>query len=108
MARDREFNPAEALQSAIRVFWERGYGDTSVDALVNDFFTELTGVMRACLVRAADAGEIAGSADIDVLATCLVTEFQAAPMLAASGHSRGRERSPPEIRAARARVDSLD
>ena len=31
MARPQEFNPQEALQTAINLFWEKGYHDTSVD-----------------------------------------------------------------------------
>ena len=34
MARHREFDPQAALQTAIRVFWEKGYGATSVDDVV--------------------------------------------------------------------------
>ena len=34
MSRTREFNPDETLQTAIRVFWEKGYSDTSVDEIV--------------------------------------------------------------------------
>lgn len=34
MARPREFDPREALQTAIEVFWEKGYHDGSVDEVV--------------------------------------------------------------------------
>ena len=34
MARPREFDPKEALQTAIEVFWEKGYFDASVDEVV--------------------------------------------------------------------------
>jgi TetR/AcrR family transcriptional repressor of nem operon len=34
MARQREFDPGEALQTAIALFWEKGYYDTSVDEVV--------------------------------------------------------------------------
>lgn len=34
MARPREFDPKVALQTAIQVFWEKGYYDTSVDEVV--------------------------------------------------------------------------
>ncbi len=34
MARPREFDPKAALQSAIDVFWEKGYCDASVDEVV--------------------------------------------------------------------------
>jgi len=34
MARTREFDPDEVLQTAIEVFWEKGYADTSVEEIV--------------------------------------------------------------------------
>ncbi len=34
MARPREFNPNDALQTAIELFWEKGYYDASVDEVV--------------------------------------------------------------------------
>jgi len=34
MARPREFNPNEVLQTAIELFWEKGYFDSSVDEVV--------------------------------------------------------------------------
>ena len=34
MARPREFDPNDALQSAIELFWEKGYYDSSVDEVV--------------------------------------------------------------------------
>ena len=34
MARHREFDPSAALQTAIQVFWEKGYTATSVDEVV--------------------------------------------------------------------------
>ncbi len=41
MARPREFEPTEALQRAMMLFWEKGYEDTSMADLV-----EATGVSR--------------------------------------------------------------
>lgn len=41
MARNREFEPKEALEKAMLVFWQKGYADTSIDDLV-----EATGVSR--------------------------------------------------------------
>lgn len=41
MARTREFDPTEALDQAMVLFWERGFSDTSMEDLV-----ELTGVSR--------------------------------------------------------------
>ena len=34
MARQREFDPNEVLQTAIELFWEKGYFDSSVDEVV--------------------------------------------------------------------------
>ena len=31
MARNREFDPTEALEKAMMVFWQKGYVDTSID-----------------------------------------------------------------------------
>ena len=41
MARNREFDPTEALEKAMMVFWQKGYVDTSIDDLV-----DATGVSR--------------------------------------------------------------
>ena len=41
MARPRTFEPAEALTSAMQVFWRKGYAETSYDDLVSE-----TGVSR--------------------------------------------------------------
>ena len=41
MARTREFDPTEALDQAMALFWERGFTDTSMEDLV-----ESTGVSR--------------------------------------------------------------
>jgi len=41
MARTRAFAPDEALEKAMQVFWAKGYGETSIDDLV-----EATGVSR--------------------------------------------------------------
>lgn len=41
MARNREFDPKEALEKAMMVFWQKGYVDTSIDDLV-----DATGVSR--------------------------------------------------------------
>ena len=41
MARVREFDPQEAIQSAMNVFWRSGYGDTTMEDIVSE-----TGVSR--------------------------------------------------------------
>lgn len=41
MARIREFDPDEALDKAMKVFWQKGYANTSIEDLVN-----ATGVNR--------------------------------------------------------------
>ena len=178
MARPREFNPNDALQTAIELFWEKGYYDASVDEVVKrsgvakygiygtfgtkrelfikalnqyasdrhqdiqrpirkpdaslpeilaffkdaprlmtqandrrgclivntgielglrdpeirdfvrDVFRDIARVLRGCLARAVEKGELETSKDIAGLATYLATEFRTALMLARSGHSR--------------------
>ncbi len=178
MARPQEFNPQEALQTAINLFWEKGYYDASVDEVVKrsgvakygiygtfgtkrelfmkalaqyaqdrrhdlqrplrepdaslpavlaffqkvpervtakshpggcllcnigmelgsrdpeirDFikgvFRDFAHVVRQCLERAVQKGELAKSTDLASLAAYLVTELRTALMLARSGHSR--------------------
>lgn len=41
MAREREFDPTQALDRAVTLFWERGYSETSMEDLV-----DTTGVSR--------------------------------------------------------------
>lgn len=41
MAREREFDPTQALDQAVALFWERGYRETSMEDLV-----DTTGVSR--------------------------------------------------------------
>ncbi len=41
MAREREFDPTQALDQAVALFWERGYSETSIEDLV-----DTTGVSR--------------------------------------------------------------
>ena len=41
MPRTREFDPDQALEQALGLFWQRGYADTSMEDLV-----EVTGVSR--------------------------------------------------------------
>jgi TetR/AcrR family transcriptional repressor of nem operon len=178
MARPREFNPQDVLQTAIELFWEKGYYDASVDEVVKrsgvakygiygtfgtkrelfqkaltqyasdrhadiqrpirqpgaslpevltffsavprlttqknarrgclicntgvelglrdpqigdfvkKFFRDTAVVLKACLARAVEKGELAASTDVTGLATYLAIEFRTSLMLAASGHSR--------------------
>ncbi len=178
MARPREFDPKDVLQTAIELFWEKGYYDASVDEVVKrsgvakygiygtfgtkrelfmkaltqfatdrhqdiqrpirkpdaslpeilaffkdapklmtpennphgclitntgielglkdpeirdfvmDFFRDTAKVLKRCLSRAVEKGELDASIDIAELATYLATEFRTALMLAASGYSR--------------------
>ena len=44
MARPKEFNPEHALEKAMRLFWQSGYENTSLDALMRE-----TGVARQSL-----------------------------------------------------------
>jgi TetR/AcrR family transcriptional regulator, transcriptional repressor for nem operon len=52
MARPRQFDPDEVLDRSMRAFWEHGYGDTSVDHLV-----EATGVRPGSLYNAFRGGK---------------------------------------------------
>jgi TetR/AcrR family transcriptional repressor of nem operon len=187
MARPREFDPQATLQTAIQVFWEKGYANTSVDEIVqrsgvakygiygtfgnkealfkkvlaqyasdrhqdmqefirrpgaalaeiqeffaaapglvtqadhpkgclvcntgvelgerdpalrdyvNDFFDEIAQVLRRCLVRAVDQGELVPPPNLDRLATYLATEFRTALMLARSGVSQAEIEQHLEI-----------
>lgn len=177
MPRPREFDPQAALQTAIQVFWEKGYYDTSVDevvkhsgvakygiygtfgpkrelfkkalsqyasdrhqdiqspirrpgaslpeiqeffdkvphlitqedyphgclmcstgievglrdpeinAVVKDFFADIAKVLKGCLTRAIQKGELNPQEELDALAIYLTTEFRCALMLARSGHA---------------------
>ncbi len=178
MARPREFDPQAALQTAIEVFWEKGYFDASVDEVVKrsgvakygiygtfgpkrelfkkvlaqftrnfrqniqlplrkpdaslpavvaffkevpkrvtqknhpggcllcnigmevgsrdpeirDFikgvFRDFANVMKRCLERAVEKGQLQKSTDLASLAAYLVTELRTSLLLARSGHSR--------------------
>jgi TetR/AcrR family transcriptional repressor of nem operon len=52
MPRPRQFDPEEVLDRSMREFWEHGYRDTSVDALV-----EATGVRPGSLYHAFRGGK---------------------------------------------------
>ena len=67
---------------------EVGLRDPEIRDFVKDFFRDLAGVMKRCLERAIEKGQLRESTDVASLATYLVTEFRASLMLARSGHSR--------------------
>ena len=52
MARPREFDEDEVLQSALRVFWEKGYEGTALTDLL-----EATGLTKSSLYKAFDSKE---------------------------------------------------
>jgi TetR/AcrR family transcriptional regulator, transcriptional repressor for nem operon len=52
MARPRKFDPDDVLDEAMRQFWQHGYGDTSVDSLV-----EATGVQPGSLYNTFKGGK---------------------------------------------------
>ncbi len=67
---------------------ELGSKDPEIRDFVMDFFRGTAKVLKHCLARAVEKGELDTSKDIAELATYLATEFRTALMLAASGHSR--------------------
>ena len=67
---------------------ELGLRDPEIGDFVKDFFSETATVLKGCLARAIDKGELDTSIDITELANYLATEFRTALMLAASGHSQ--------------------
>lgn len=66
---------------------ELGKRDAEINDFVSDFFMDVSEVMKACLKRAVEKGEIEASKDISGLAVFLATEFRTSLMLAASGVS---------------------
>lgn len=67
---------------------ELGLRDPEIGDFVKNFFRDTAKVLKTCLARAVEKGELAASTDVAALATFLATEFRTALMLAASGHSR--------------------
>jgi TetR/AcrR family transcriptional repressor of nem operon len=67
---------------------ELGLRDPEIRDFVMEFFRDTAKVLKRCLARAVEKGELDSSIDIGELATYLATEFRTALMLAASGHSR--------------------
>ena len=67
---------------------ELGSKDPEIRDFVMDVFRDIAMVLRRCLARAVEKGELETSKDIAGLATYLATEFRTALMLARSGHSR--------------------
>ena len=67
---------------------ELGLKDPEIRDFVMDFFRDTAQVLKRCLARAVEKGEVEMPNDIEELATYLATEFRTALMLAASGYSR--------------------
>ena len=67
---------------------ELGLKDPEIRDFVMEFFRDTAEVLKHCLTRAVEKGELDTSKDIAELAPYLATEFRAALMLAASGYSR--------------------
>ncbi len=67
---------------------ELGLKDPEIRDFVMDFFRDTAKVLKRCLARAVEKGELETSIDIAELATYLSTECRPALMLAASGYSR--------------------
>ena len=67
---------------------ELGSRDPEIRDFVRNFFRDIAKVLRRCLTRAVDKGELDVPRDAAGLASYLATEFRTALMLAVSGHSR--------------------
>ena len=65
--------------------------------IARDFFAEMTKVMRDCLKRAIESGQLTVTIDTKLLAAYLVTEFRTALMLASSGATRSDIRRHLEV-----------
>ncbi|MEM9906498.1 MAG: TetR/AcrR family transcriptional regulator, partial [Cyanobacteria bacterium P01_D01_bin.44] len=70
---------------------EVGFRDPEINTFVKDFFADVARVLKGCLTRAVEKGELdldtQGGKDMDDLANYLTTEFRTALMLARSGHT---------------------
>ena len=67
---------------------EMGSSDPEIHDFVKVVFQDFGRVIKRCLERAVQKGELTSSADINPLATYLVNELRTALMLARSGHSQ--------------------
>ena len=67
---------------------ELGKRDAEINAFVNDFFSDIAGVIQDCLERSIAKGQIEAPENVADLAVYLATEFRTSLMLAASGVSR--------------------
>ncbi len=65
---------------------EVGLKDLEINRFVKDFFADVARVLKGCLTRAVQQGELKKQQDVDTLATYLATEFRTALILARSGH----------------------
>ena len=67
---------------------ELGKRDAEINAFVNDFFSDIAGVIQDCLERSISKGQREVPENVADLAVYLATEFRTSLMLAASGVSR--------------------
>ena len=67
---------------------ELGANDEDVRKIVNEFFSEFSQVMEACLQRAVENKEVAADIEVKPIAKFLATEFRVLLMLSGSGVAR--------------------
>ncbi len=67
---------------------ELGLRDPEIRDFVKNVFRDFANVMKRCLERAVEKGQLHTSTDLASLATYLVTELRTSLLLARSGHSR--------------------
>jgi TetR/AcrR family transcriptional repressor of nem operon len=78
--------PGGCLLAKIGV--ELGRQDPEIRDFVKNFFKETANVLKRCLKRAVERGQLAESTDIAALATYLANEFRTLLIMASSGHTR--------------------
>jgi TetR/AcrR family transcriptional repressor of nem operon len=67
---------------------ELGSRDPEIRDFVKGVFRDFANVIKQCLERAVEKGQLQKSTDLASLATYLVNEFRTSLLLARSGHSR--------------------
>lgn len=76
---------------------ELGRADQELKSIVDAFFDETTDVMRSCLVRACEKGELTSKIDMSKMARYLVGEFRFLLLSASSGSSRDEMRERLDV-----------